>query len=131
MRPIELKSPGSIHPTNGYSHVAEIKSGSRLIWTSGQVALDAGANLVGPDDWGAQTRQAMWNVEQALRASGAAWDDVFRLVFFVTDTSELKTVRAVRDEFVNLERPPTSTLIKVAGLGIEGLLIEIEAIAAV
>jgi enamine deaminase RidA (YjgF/YER057c/UK114 family) len=40
-------------------------------------------------------------------------------------------VRAVRDEFVNTERPPTSSLVQVAGLFRPDLLIEIEAVAAV
>jgi enamine deaminase RidA (YjgF/YER057c/UK114 family) len=73
----------------------------------------------------------MTNVGAALAAVGAAWDDVFKLTFFVVDTSALATVRSVRDEFVNTERPPTSSLVQVAGLFRPDLLIEIEAVAAI
>lgn len=46
------------------------------------------------------------------------------------DTSALDIVRAVRDEFIDLQRPPTSSLVQVAGLFNPDLLIEIEAVAA-
>ncbi|MDQ1624621.1 MAG: hypothetical protein QOJ49_119, partial [Actinomycetota bacterium] len=67
----------------------------------------------------------------ALEAGGAGWDDVFKLTYFVVDTSALTVVRAVRDEFVNVDRPPASSLVQVAGLFRPDILIEVEAVAAV
>ena len=93
--------------------------------------IAADGTLAPAGDWGAQTRQAMHNVGAALAVAGATWDDVFKLTFYVVDTSALATVRAVRDEFINTERPPTSSLVQVAGLFRPDLLIEIEAVAAV
>uniref|UniRef100_UPI0020B2C89B RidA family protein n=1 Tax=Nocardia alni TaxID=2815723 RepID=UPI0020B2C89B len=58
-------------------------------------------------------------------------DDVFKLTIFVVDTSALAVVRAVRDEFVSVRRPPTSSLVRVAGLFHPDVLIEIEAVAAI
>ncbi|NJC72971.1 RidA family protein [Planosporangium thailandense] len=130
MAHIELSSPATLPATNGYSHVASIPPGCRLVWTSGQVPIDAdGAPAAA--DWEAQTRLAMQNVGRALEAAGATWDDVFKLTIFVVDTSALGTVRAVRDQFVNTTRPPTSSLVQVAGLFRPDMLIEIEAVAAV
>lgn len=54
-----------------------------------------------------------------------------KLTYFVVDTSALATIRNVRDEFVNPEHPPTSSLVQVAGLFRPDILIEIEAVAAV
>jgi enamine deaminase RidA (YjgF/YER057c/UK114 family) len=119
----------SLVAPNGYSQVASLPAGSRLVWTSGQVPVDAdGAVAVG--DWAAQTRQVLRNVETALAAAGAGWGHVFKLTIYVTDVAELATVRAVRDEFVDTTRPPTSTLVRVAGLVRPDFLIEIEAVAA-
>ncbi|MDO3702113.1 RidA family protein [Micromonospora sp. C28SCA-DRY-2] len=131
MAHIELATPETLPQPNGYSHVATIGPGSRLIWTSGQVPIAADGTAAPAGDWAAQTRQAMRNVGAALAAAGATWDDVFKLTFYVVDTSALATVRAVRDEFVNVERPPTSSLVQVAGLFRPDLLIEIEAVAAI
>jgi enamine deaminase RidA (YjgF/YER057c/UK114 family) len=128
---IELVAPATLPAPNGYSHVAGIPAGSRLVWTAGQVPLAADGTAAAAGDWAAQTRQVLENVGAALAAGGATWDDVFKLTIYVVDTSALQTVRAVRDEFVNIDRPPTSTLIQVAGLIRPDILIEIEAAAAV
>lgn len=120
-------SPPDLPAANGYSHVVTIPAGP-LVWTSGQVALlDDGS---APEGWEAQTRLVFEHLSRALAAGGAGWDDVVKLTFFVTATDELPTVRAVRDEFVNTDRPPTSSLVKVAGLVRPDLLIEVEAVAA-
>jgi len=128
---IELSTPSTLPPTNGYSHVASVPPGSRLVWTSGQVPLKADGTVAAPGDWEAQTRLVMRNVGAALAEAGAGWNDVFKLTIFVVDTSALDVVRSVRDEFVNVDRPPTSSLVQVAGLVRPDILIEIEAIAAV
>ncbi|WP_309114246.1 RidA family protein [Saccharothrix sp.] len=131
MTNIEFSTPSTLPQPNGYSHVASIAPGSRLVWTSGQVPIAADGTVAAAGDWAAQTRQVMSNVGAALAAAGASWADVFKLTFYVTDTSGLATVRAVRDEFIDTERPPTSSLVQVAGLFRPDLLIEVEAVAAV
>ncbi|GIH80958.1 RidA family protein [Planobispora longispora] len=131
MSSIDFGTPSTLPPPNGYSHVASVPPGSRLVWTSGQVPIAADGTPAPAGDWEAQTRLVMRNVGAALEAAGATWDDVFKLTIFVVDTSALPVVRAVRDEFVNLERPPTSSLVQVAGLFRPDILIEVEAVAAV
>lgn len=131
MNHTELLSPEELPEAAGYSHVAAVPPGSQLVWTAGQVPVAADGVPAPAGDWEAQTRQVMRNVGSALSAAGAGWNDVFKLTFFVVDTSALVTVRAVRDEFVNVARPPTSTLVRVAGLVRPEFLIEVEAVAAV
>ncbi|RKF26120.1 RidA family protein [Micromonospora globbae] len=116
MADVEFTTPPTLPQPNGYSHAATIGPGHRLVWTSGQVPIAADGTPAPAGDWEAQTRQAMQNVGLALTAAGATWGDVFKLTIYVVDTSALATVRAVRDEFVNVERPPTSSLVQVAGL---------------
>jgi len=120
-------SPSDLPPPFGYSHVVTI-SGGRLVWTSGQVGMTADGKLV--DGWEAQTRLAFENVGRALAAAGAQWNDVVKLTFYVTTTEELPNLRTIRDEFVNTQSPPTSTLVQVAGLFRPEALVEIEAVAA-
>jgi enamine deaminase RidA (YjgF/YER057c/UK114 family) len=122
-----LSSPDDLVAIPGLSQVAAIPAGS-LVWTSGQVALRPDGSLAA-DDWEGQARQVFENLGRALRAGGADWPDVVKLTIFVVDTSALDTVRRVRDEFVATERPPTSTLVQVAGLARPDLLVEVEAVA--
>ena len=125
MRPV-FASPEDLPPPNGYSHVVSLPP-VRLVWTSGQVPLEADGSLA--DGWEAQTRTAFANVGRALRTAGADWPDVVKLTIFVVDVSELATIRAVRDEFVDTASPPTSSLVQVAGLFRPDVLIEVEAVA--
>jgi enamine deaminase RidA (YjgF/YER057c/UK114 family) len=108
---------------NGYSQVARVPASSTLVYVSGQIS-DA-------DGWEAQTREAFENVGAALSTGGATWRDVFKLSIFVVDVAEIATIRRVRDEFVDPHRPPTSTLVRVAGLVRPEWLIEVEAVAAI
>jgi enamine deaminase RidA (YjgF/YER057c/UK114 family) len=121
-------SPDSLAPPSGYSHVVSIPAG-HLVWTSGQVAMAPDRTIASGEGWEEQTRIAFTNVGNALRAAGADWPDVVKLTFFVLDVSALPTIRAVRDEFVDTTRPPTSSLVQVAGLFHPDLLIEVEAVA--
>ena len=124
----EFASPDGLVAAPGYSHVVSIPSG-RLVWTSGQIAMDADGSIVAAGDWEGQARAAFRNVTTALDAAGAAWPDVVKLTFFVVDVAELATIRAVRDEFVARTSPPTSSLVQVAGLIHPDLLLELEAVA--
>jgi enamine deaminase RidA (YjgF/YER057c/UK114 family) len=119
-------SPDDLAAPAGYSHVVSIPAG-RLVWTSGQLPIDAGGAVA--DGWEAQTRLAFANVGRALRAGGAGWPDVVKLTIFVVELSELPVIREVRDEFVDTARPPTSSLVQVAGLPRPDALIEVEAVA--
>jgi enamine deaminase RidA (YjgF/YER057c/UK114 family) len=120
--------PGPPAP-NGYSHTVVVAPGSRLVYISGQVPIDADGKV--PEGWAEQTRLTFRNVEAALATGGAGWGDVIKLTYFVTGTEELPQIRRIRDEFVDVARPPASSLVQVAGLFRPDLLIEIEAVAAV
>lgn len=118
-----------IGPANGYSKVASVPVGGRLVWTSGQVPVAADGSV--PEGWEEQSRLVFQNLTEALAAGGAGWRDVFKLTLYVVDTGHLSVVRAVRDEFVDTERPPTSSLVQVAGLFRPDVLVEVEAVASV
>ena len=111
----------------GYRHVVEAR-GSRLVFISGQLPLDADRSLVS-DDFSAQVRQAFANLGLALATAGAGWGDVVKLGIFVTELEGLAELRAIRDEFVDVASPPASTLVQVVGLAVPGAMVEIEAVA--
>jgi reactive intermediate/imine deaminase len=121
-------SPGTMSPPFGYSHIVDAAA-SRVIFISGQVPLNTDGDLVGKGDFGAQARQVFANLSAALEAAGAGWSDVVKLNYFLTDIGELATVRAIRDEYVDTERPPASTLVQVSALFSPEAMVEIEAVA--
>jgi enamine deaminase RidA (YjgF/YER057c/UK114 family) len=124
----QLVNPPELHPAPGFSHVA-IAEGSRVVSFAGQVALDRDFNLVGGDDLHAQTAAAMRNLEQALAAAGATWDDIIRRTIYTLRPTEWETITAAIEEVTGAAEHPAQTIIGVTGLAVEGLLIEIECTA--
>lgn len=121
-------NPSTLHPPFGYTHVVEVLSG-RPVYVSGQVAADAGGNLVGAGDLRAQTHQVFANLRAALDAVGATFSDVVKLNYYLTDASQVAVVREVRDDYLPDGHRPASTLVQVGRLVSEDYLIEVEAVA--
>ena len=128
-----LTSVPDVAPGPGYAHAVTVSG--KLAFVSGQVALDADGQLVGPGDLAAQLAQAMRNLHRILGALGADWADVVRFTWYVLDASSLQVIRDVRDEFIRRslgDRPnPASTLVQVAALARPEFLVEVEAVVAV
>jgi len=121
-------SPDTLPPPFGYSHIVDAAAG-RIIYIAGQVPLNTDGQLVGEGDFEAQTRQVFDNLTAALEAAGASWRDVVKLNYFLRDVGQITSVRAIRDQYVDTEHPPASTLVEVSGLFRDDVLIEIEAVA--
>ena len=124
----ELVNPPELHPAPGFSHVA-IATGTRVVHLAGQVALDQQFGIVGGDDLGEQTKAAMRNVEIALAAAGASWDDVVRRTIYTLHPTEYETITAAIDEVTGGADHPAQTIVGITGLAGPGLLIEIECTA--
>lgn len=104
-------------------------SGQSLIFISGQVSKDQGGNIVGKGDIRAQTKQVMENIGKVLRAGNASYNDVVKIVVYLTNMSYLPDVIEVRNEYLK-DALPTSTAVEVSKLANPNYLVEIEAIAA-
>jgi len=126
-------NPPEIHKPNGYSHVVEITAG-KMIYISGQVALDVSGNIVGQGDYRVQIHQVFRNLKSALESAGASFQNVVKLNYYIVDTveaSEFFAYREVRDQYVDTANPPAATVIVIRRLFRPEFLIEIEAVAAV
>src|SRR5438270_3874315 len=126
----EFLKPEGLAPANGYTHVVTTGPG-KLIYISGQVALNAKGELVGKDDLQAQTEQVFQNLKTALAAAGATFGDVIKINWYVKafKPESLAILRQVRNKYVNTAAPPASTLVGVAGLFRDDCLLEVEAVA--
>lgn len=123
-----MNPPGLSTPT-GYSHVVSARGG-RTIYIAGQVALDAKGQLVGDGDLAAQVRQVFANLEVALKATGATFDDVVKTNYYLRDAAQAQVIRDVRAKYFT-KALPASTLVEVSRLANPGFLVEIEVIAVV
>ena len=106
---------------------------AKMVYVSGQVAVDQDQNLIGEGDLGAQAMQAFRNLEEGLAAGGASTADVVRLNVYVKDyePADADAVSAALRHYFPHERLPTSTWLGVQALAKEGFLIEVDAVAVV
>ena len=111
----------------GYSAV--VKAGN-TVFVSGQIAFDSNGDLVGEGDFLAQATQTFDNVEAALRAAGASWDDIAKITTFLVNVDDYPAYAAERLRRFPEGGPASSTIV-VKALVMPELLIEIEAIAVI
>jgi 2-iminobutanoate/2-iminopropanoate deaminase len=115
--------------TPGLSQAMLIKGGNLLL-LSGLVCINVEGAVVG-SEVESQLLQIFENMAGTLKAAGGDFNSVARLTYYVVNyqTSHLQVIRSVRDRFVNLEKPPASTLIGVAALSLPSFLVKVDAIA--
>lgn len=125
-------NPPALGTPPGYSQVVEVNT-QRLIFVSGQTALDAAGNVVGKGDFAAQAAQVFANLAVALEATGCTAANLVKLTVFLRDMENLGTYREARNRFFATVTPvaaPAVTLVEVSRLYGPEFLIEIEAVAA-
>ena len=126
-------NPPELGTPPGYSQIVDVSAG-RIIFMSGQTALDRDGNVVGKSDFAAQAAQVFCNLAIALRASGCTAANLVKLTVFLTDMDNLALYREARNRFFASVTPPAApavTLVEVSKLYGPDFMIEIEAIAAV
>jgi len=99
-----------------------------LVFVSGQGAVDPKTGKLAGDDVESQTEQVFKNIEAILKAAGSGLDKIVRCGVFLTDMREFPRMNAVYERMLAGNRPVRTT-VQAAGLPMEGLKVEIDAIA--
>ena len=124
---IRVSSGSPYEPLIGFSRGVRVGD---TVYVSGTVAWGPEGTLVGPGDVYAQAKQAIANIEAALREAGASLRDVVRTRIYLTDISRWEeAARAHREAFADVR--PASSLLEVSRLAGPDMLVEIEAVAVV
>jgi len=102
----------------------------RLVFVSGQGAVDPATNrMVGPDVE-SQTEQCLRNVQTILEAAGSSLQHVLRCGVFLIDMNEFGRMNAAYGRVFGDHRPARTT-VQAAALPGDGLRVEIDCIAYV
>ena len=127
-----LNPPTLLQPRR-YTHVVTVDGGGKMVFISGQVAVDKDGKLVGPGDLETQIRQAASNLKLALEAAGATAADIVKTNTYIVNykQADYSALREARAELFPSGEPPASTLVGVTSLAVDGLMVEMEAIAVV
>ena len=122
------QAPAAIGP---YSQAVSVPigEGKRMIFCSGQIALDPATMTIVDGDVTEQTRQVLQNLGAVLAAAGAGWGDIVKTTIFLADMEDFATVNAIYGERFPSDPPARSTM-QAARLP-KDVRVEIEAIALV
>lgn len=118
------------HNPHGFSEVVEV-SGGRMVYITGQMALNPSGELVGEGDYRAQIEQAFLNVTSQLAVVGATFEHVVKLTLLADQgiTDHLYDYAEIRDRHVNTANPPASAIVLAPKLVHPGALVDIAVIA--
>lgn len=115
-----------------YSHVVKVHNPQAMIFVAGMASVSPDIEVIAPGDIEVQTRTTFENIRTELEAAGAKMSDIVDMTVYLTDIRNHQwPVRKMREEFFAPEELPVSTMIGVKELALEGLLIEIDVIAAI
>jgi enamine deaminase RidA (YjgF/YER057c/UK114 family) len=132
MSKLDHPRPEGLFDNPSFSQVVAA-TGTRTVYTAGQVSIDEHGTVIGPGDLAAQTAQAMRNVGLALSAAGADYADIVKITTYVVDykPEHRAVIGLARAPFFSNGTPPASTLVGVSALALPDWLVEIEAVAVV
>lgn len=128
--PTDHINPDAVSRPNNYTHVVAAE-GRRIVFVSGQVALDKDGNVVGKGDLARQAEQVFENLKACLASVGATFADVTKMTTFIVNyqPEHRAVLGQVRQRYLPADKPPASTLLGVQALAMPDILIEIEATA--
>lgn len=121
------QAPAAIGP---YSQAVVVPVGhQRMVFCSGQIALDPATGTVIEGDVADQTRQVLENLGAVLAAAGATFANVVKTTVFLADMADFAAMNAVYGERFTHD-PPARATVAAAGLP-RNVRVEIDAIAIV
>lgn len=123
---VRMIGTGKVADTDGTW--AQVTRKGKLVFISGQVALDASGELVGKGDFEAQAKLALENLVDVLKAAGGSLEDLMMITVFVTDMGNRPAFARVREAFFRAH-PPASTIVEIKRLFMDEVLVEINGIA--
>jgi 2-iminobutanoate/2-iminopropanoate deaminase len=119
------EAPAAIGP---YSQAVTVQVGDkRMVFTSGQIALDPKTGAMVEGDVEVQTRQVIANLAAVLIAAGAGFEHVVKTTIFLASMDDFAKVNAIYGERFPFD-PPARSTVQAARLPRDAK-VEIEAIA--
>ena len=125
-------NPPELFVGKAFSQTFSIGGAQRLIFIAGQIDCDRDGKVRDPDDLEAQLEGTLDNLDIALRAQGATMHDLVKVNFYIVGLQPAQTpkIRDIRAAYFSADKPPAVTLVGIERLSMDGLLVEIEGIAA-
>jgi 2-iminobutanoate/2-iminopropanoate deaminase len=99
-----------------------------LIFVAGHTALAPDGTVLYPGDPLAQMRHTLDAINTTLSPYGATLNDMVQIRWYLTDVRYREAILRIREEYF-APPYPTSTLLGVSALALEGLMVEVDGVA--
>lgn len=115
---IQYINPDGLSKNPAFSQVVTTQGKGKTIYVGGQDAVNARGEIVGKGDIGEQTEQVMKNLQTALSACGATFDNLVKLSIYIVQGQDLyRGFQASQKYLGNLANPPAISGFFVCGPG--------------
>jgi enamine deaminase RidA (YjgF/YER057c/UK114 family) len=129
---IQYINPEGLMKPGGFSQLIVTSGRNRTIYIGGQDAVDENGKTVGVGDLKMQTEKIFDNLEKALQAAGAGFENIVKWnVYLVAGQNPAPGFEAFQKRWAGREHFPVVTVVFVAGLGRSEWLVEMDGIAVV
>lgn len=122
-----IETANAPKPLSSYAQGIEVAPGSRIVHVSGQVGVALTGEI--PTDPARQHQLAWDNALAVLAAAGMDHTHIVDAHVYITDRAHLGIYREARDRMLKGHKP-AATLLVVAGLADERLVVEVDLVAA-
>lgn len=127
---VQYINPEGLSKNPAFSQVVTTAGNGKTVYVGGQNAVNAQGEIVGKGDLAAQTEQVMKNLQTALTACGATWDNLVKLTIHVVQGQDLyRGFQASQKYLGGLGNPPAVTGFFVSALAHPDFLVEVDAVA--
>ena len=127
---VQFINPDGLLKNPAFSQVVMTQGKGKTIYIGGQDSVNAQREIIGKGDIAEQTEQVMKNLQTALAACGATFNNLVKLSIYIVQGQDLYRGFQASQKFLgNLTNPPSISGFFVAALANPDFLIEIDAIA--
>lgn len=127
---VKYVNPDGLSKNPAFTQVVSTQGNGKTIYVGGQDAITAKGEIVGKGDLAAQTELVMQNLQTALAACGATFENLIKLSIYLVQGQDLGAGFKVSQKYLgHLKNPPAISGMFVAGLANPDYLVEIDAIA--
>ena len=127
---IQYINPEGLSKNPAFSQVVVTQGNGKTIYIGGQNSINEKSEIVGKGDLAVQTQQTLQNIQTALMACDATFDNIVKLTIYVVQGQNIYEGFQTSQKFMhNMVNPPAISVVMVAGLANPDFLIEVEAIA--
>lgn len=123
-------NPEGLSKNPAFSQLVITQGPGKTIYIGGQDAVNAQAEIIGKGNLSEQTEQVMKNLQTALAAAGASFENLVKMNIYIVQGQDIRAGFQASQKYLgHLKNPPAITGMFVSALARPDLLVEVDAVA--